>query len=74
MDQNAYSDLMAARLANQKPHLLALAQAAHPHAFDQAWDLLDPIFVDAERHGLGSRCYHLIGLLLAETGLNRSLR
>lgn len=74
MDQNAHCDLMAARLANQKPHLLALAEAGHPHAFDQAWNLLDPIFVDAERHGLGSRCYHLIGLLLAETGLNRRLR
>ena len=74
MDQNAHCDLMAARLANQKPHLLALAEAGHPQAFDQAWNLLDPIFVDAERHGLGSRCYHLIGLLLAETGLNRRLR
>ena len=65
MDQNTHSDLMAARLANQKPRLLALARAGHPQAFDQSWNLLDPIFVDAERHGLGSRCYHLIGLLLA---------
>ena len=65
MDQNAHCDLMAARLANQKPHLLALAQKGHPQAFDQAWNLLDPIFVDAERHGLGSRCYQMIGLLLA---------
>ena len=73
MDQNAHCDL-AARLAYKKPHLLALAEAGHPQAFDQAWNLLDPIFVDAERHGLGSRCYHPIGLLLAETRLNRRLR
>ena len=74
MDQNAHCDLLAARLAYKKPHLLALAEAGHPQAFDQAWNLLDPIFVDAERHRLGSRCYHLLGLLLAETGLNRRLR
>lgn len=71
MDDQTNSAVIEARLANLRPDLLVLAHAGLPSAFDEAWKLLDPIFVDAERQGLGKRCYTLIGSLLVETGLKR---
>jgi hypothetical protein len=74
MDQQAHSAVIEARLANRRPELVALAHAGLPSAFDEAWKLLDPIFLDAEHLGLGKRCYSLIGSMLAETGLTRRTR
>lgn len=71
MDQCANSAVIEAKLANRRPQLLALAAAGQPSAFDQAWKLLDPIFVEAEAQGLGGSCYASIGKLLADTGLTR---
>ena len=74
MDLGAPTAVLQAKLANQRPQLAALAQAGLPGAYDQAWKLLDPIFLDAERQGLGGICYTLIGKLLAELGLARKAR
>lgn len=65
---------MEAKLANRRPQLLELAKSGHPDAFDEAWKILDPIFVAAEAIGLGGHCYELIDRLLADAGLKRIVR
>lgn len=72
MDDHANAAVVEAELASRRPQLLALAKAGQPSAYDEAWKILDPIFVEAEHIGLGHRCYELIGRLLADTGLERS--
>lgn len=72
MDECVNAAVIEAKLANSRPQLRALAQSGVPGAFDQAWKLLDPIFLEAEAQGLGGSCYTLITKLLVETGVVRN--